>query len=57
MSGLKDGSNLKAAINVAHGSRTDKAGEFSGGKPPPGPKPEPCRTNGIVAPKERGVSK
>lgn len=57
MNGLKDGSNLKAAIGVAHASRTEKAGEFSGGKPPSGPKPEKCLVNGIVAPKESGVSK
>jgi hypothetical protein len=57
MSGLKDGSNMKAATGCAHAARTAKAGSFHGGKPPAGPKKEPTLTNGIKAPKERGVSK
>lgn len=55
--GLKDGSDMKVATGCAHKSRTAPAGKFDGGKPPAGPKAEPVRTNGIRAPKERGVSK
>jgi len=50
-------SNMKAAANCAHASRTAKAGAFHGGTPPKGPKPEPVKINGIRAPKERGTSK
>jgi hypothetical protein len=57
MSGLKDGSNMKAATGCAQASRTAKAGSFHGGPLPKGPKAEPVRTNGIKAPKEKGVSK
>jgi hypothetical protein len=55
--GIKDGGDPKAAARCAHASRTAKAGSYDGGKPPSGPKPEPVRTNGIRAPKERGTSK
>jgi hypothetical protein len=57
MSGLKDGSNMKAATGCAQASRTAKAGSFHGGPLPKGPKAGPVRTNGIKAPKEKGVSK
>jgi hypothetical protein len=55
--GLKDGSNMKVATGCAHASRSAKAGTFHGGMPPPGPKAEPVKLNGVKAPKERGVSK
>jgi hypothetical protein len=55
--GLKDGSNMKAAVGCAEGSRKAKAGTYHGGKPPSGPKAEPVKVNGIKAPKERGLSK
>jgi hypothetical protein len=54
---ISDGSNLKGAVDFAKCARSDKAGSFHGGKPPPGPKKEPSRLNGVPAPKERGVSK
>lgn len=56
-SGLKDGSDMGVATGCAHKSRTAKAGQFDGGKPPSGPKAEPVRVNGIRTPKESGVSK
>lgn len=55
--GIKDGTDAKCATGFASKSRTAKAGEFHGGKPPMGPKPEPVKVNGIKAPKERGMSK
>jgi hypothetical protein len=54
---IKDGSDLKKATGYAHCARTDKAGQFSGGKPPPGPKAEGWKLNGVKAPKESGISK
>ena len=54
---IKDGGNPKAAAGMVSRARTSKAGAFDGGKPPPGPKPEPVRLNGVKAPKETGVSK
>jgi len=56
MSGLKDGSNMKAATGLAHRARTGKPGEFDGGRPPSGPKKEPTRLNGVPKLPARGVS-
>ncbi|QTO46336.1 MULTISPECIES: hypothetical protein [Burkholderia cepacia complex] len=53
---IKDGGNMKEATECVHHARTGKAGTYKA-EPPKGPKPEPVRTNGIKAPKERGVSK
>ena len=58
-SGMQDKSqkgDAQYAAECAHGARTAPAGSFAGGKPPSGPRPEPVRTNGIRAPKERNLS-
>lgn len=46
-SGLKDSGNPSSAASFAQQSRTARAGQFDGGKPPSGPKAEPCRINGV----------
>lgn len=50
-------SNMKSATGMAHEARTSKAGTFHGGKPPSGPKKEPCLTNGVPNLPNRGTSK
>ncbi|PYE21342.1 hypothetical protein C7410_115185 [Paraburkholderia silvatlantica] len=50
-------SNMKSATGMAHEARTGKAGAFHGGKPPAGPKKEPCLTNGVPSLPNRGTSK
>jgi hypothetical protein len=55
--GLKDGADMKHAVNCAHGARTAPAGTYHGGNPPPGPKAEPVKVNGVPMIKERGTSK
>ena len=58
-SGMEDKAqkgDAKYAAECAHNSRTAPAGSFAGGKPPSGPRPEPVRTNGVRAPKERNLS-
>jgi hypothetical protein len=51
-----DAGNPGYAANCAQRSRTAKAGEFDGGKPPSGPKPEPVRLNGVPKVGGKGVS-
>lgn len=55
-SDLKGGS-MDAATKCAHGARTAPAGTYKGGKPPPGPKPEPQKLNGVPTIREKGVSR
>ena len=51
-----DAGNPGYAANCAHKSRTARAGEFDGGKPPSGPKSEPVKLNGVPKIKQSGVS-
>lgn len=50
-----DAGNPGYAANCAKNSRTARAGQFDGGKPPAGPKPEPVRLNGVKPPKTSHV--
>lgn len=55
-SDLKGGS-MDAATKCAHGARTAPAGSYKGGMPPPGPKAEPQKLNGVPTIREKGVSR
>lgn len=55
-SGIPDAGNPSYAANCAERSRTAKAGQFDGGKPPSGPKAEPVRLNGVPKVGGKGVA-
>jgi hypothetical protein len=50
-----DAGNPGYAANCAKNSRTARAGQFDGGKPPAGPKPEPVKLNGVPKIPSKGI--